>query len=204
MKTPAYLIEQGKVVERLTEKYAKDRRLEADQNNEPVLWAKDAKDAKILVKSFMMDDSIKIDFLSDVTAYDNQDGEDGEKRFIVVYQLYSIEKKIRVRVKAAVDLNESAETISDIIPAANWLEREIYDLYGIRFNGHPNLRRIMMDERFEGYPLRKEYPIKQRMGFNDNIHFHLGGHPLHVDNTLMEGSHADTAALPTPSRSEEK
>lgn len=196
MNTPAYLIEQGKVVERLTEKYSKDRRLEADKLNEPVLWAKDAKDAKLLVKSFMMDDHFKVDFLSDLTAYDNQDGEDGDKRFVVVYQLYSIEKHIRIRVKAAVDLNESAETITDLIPGANWLEREVFDLFGINFNGHPNMRRIMMDERFEGHPLRKEYPIKQRMGFNDNINLHLGGHELKVDNTLIEGSHADRAALP--------
>ncbi len=197
MITPAYLTEQGKVAERLMEKYSKDRRLEADRLNEPVLWARDSKDAKILVKSFMMDDHFKIDFLSDVTAYDNQDGEDGEKRFILVYQLYSLEKHIRIRIKAAIDLNESAETICDLIPAANWLEREIYDLFGIKFNGHPNLRRIMMDERFVGHPLRKEYPIKQRMGFDDNVQFHLGGHPLHVDNTLLpDGSPTDTTALP--------
>ena len=187
MKTAAYIQEQGKVAERLMEKYAKDRRLEADRNNEPVLWARDAKDAKVLVKSFMLDDHFAIDFLSDLTAYDNQDGEDGEKRFVVVYQLYSLTKHIRIRVKALVDLNESAETITDIIPGANWLEREVFDLFGIKFNGHPNLRRIMMDERFEGHPLRKEYPIKQRMGFNDNIEFHLGSHELKVDNTLLEG-----------------
>ena len=195
MKTAPFILEQGKVVERLTEKYSKDRRLEADQLNEPVLWAKDSKDAKLLVKSFMMDDNFKIDFLSDMTAYDNQDGEDGDKRFVLVYQLYSLEKHIRIRVKAMVDLNENAETICDLMPAANWLEREVFDLYGINFNGHPNMRRIMMDERFVGHPLRKEYPIKQRMGFNDNVHLHLGGNPLHVDNTLIEGSHADTAAL---------
>lgn len=197
MKTHAFILEQGKVAERLMEKYSKDRKLEADRSNEPVLWAKDSKDAKLLVKSFMLDDNLKIDFLSDMTAYDNQDGEDGEKRFILVYQLYSLEKKVRIRIKAAVDLNEIAETITDIMPAANWLEREVFDLYGIKFNGHPNLRRIMMDERFEGHPLRKEYPIKQRMGFNDNVQFHLGGHPLHVDNTLLaDGSPANTIAPP--------
>jgi NADH-quinone oxidoreductase subunit C len=180
----AYLVDQEKVNTRLIDKYAHDRKVEADNLGEPVIWAKDAKDAKHLVKAFTLDDTIKIDFLSDVTAYDNQDGEDGEKRFVVVYQLYSVEKKIRVRVKALVDLNENAETITDIFPASNWLEREVFDLFGINFNGHPNMRRIMMDERFVGHPLRKEYPIKQRMGFSDNIHFHLGGNPLHVDTTI--------------------
>jgi NADH-quinone oxidoreductase subunit C len=187
MNKAPFILEQGKVNERLREKYSKDRRLEADRNNEPVLWAKDAKDAKILVKSFMMDDHFKIDFLSDLTAYDNQDGEDGAKRFVMVYQLYSLEKHIRIRIKATVDLNESAETITDMIPGANWLEREVFDLFGINFTGHPNMRRIMMDERFVGHPLRKEYPIKQRMGFRDNIDFHLGAHELKVENTLLEG-----------------
>ena len=180
----AYLVDQEKVAVRLLDKYGKDRKIETDNLGEPVLWARDAKDAKHLVKAFTLDEVTKIDFLSDVTAYDNQDGEDGEKRFVVVYQLYSIEKKIRVRIKALVDIDESAESITDIFPAANWLEREVFDLYGIRFNGHPNLRRIMMDERFVGHPLRKEYPIKQRMGFNDNIPFHLGSNPLHVDTSL--------------------
>jgi NADH-quinone oxidoreductase subunit C len=186
-------MDQERVTKRLTEKYAIDRKVELDNFGEPIIWARDAQDAKTLVKAFTLDENTKVDFLSDVTAYDNEDKEDGEKRFVMVYQLYSVEKKIRIRVKALVDLNENAETITDIFPAANWLEREVFDLYGIRFNGHPNLRRIMMDERFVGHPLRKEYPIKQRMGFNDNIHLHLGGHPLHVDTTI---SVDETKALP--------
>lgn len=189
----AYLMDQEKVNTRLIDKYAKDRKLESDNLGEPVIWAKDAKDAKHLVKAFTLDETISIDFLSDVTAYDNQDGEDGDKRFVVVYQLYSVGKKVRVRVKALVDLEENAETITDIFPAANWLEREVFDLFGIKFNGHPNLRRIMMDERFVGHPLRKEYPVKQRMGFSDNIQFHLGANPLQVDTTI---SVEEARALP--------
>lgn len=182
-----YLVDQTTLEERLKEKYLNNRRLLKDKLNEPVLWATSPADAKLLVKSFMIDPNIKIDFLSDVTAYDNADGEDGDKRFVLVYQLYSTVNHTRVRIKALVDLDESAESITDIFPAANWLEREVFDLFGINFKGHPNMRRIMMDERFTGYPLRKEYNIKQREPFKDNVHLHLGGHPLKVDTHITEG-----------------
>lgn len=173
-----YLQNQEAVLARLTEKYQTDRKLETDSLNEPVIWARSVEDAKLLVKSFMVDAVTKIDYLSDVTAYDNIDGEDGDKRFVVVYQLYSLEHKIRIRIKCLLDENEEAHSITDLFGGANWLEREVFDMFGIKFKGHPNLRRIMMDERFSGYPLRKEYQIKQREPFSDNIHFHLGAHAL--------------------------
>ena len=183
-----FLVTQEKVFVRLTEKYAKERVLETDKNTEPVLWAKNPDDAKMLVKMLMLDESTRIDFLSDLTAYDNQDGEDGEGRFVLVYQLYSTTLHIRIRVKCLLGEHQQPPTITDIWPAANWLEREVYDMYGITFANHPNLRRIMMDERFSGFPLRKEYPIKQREPFRDNIDFHLGANPLHVENTIVEGT----------------
>ena len=182
-----FLEAQGALEARITEKYLTDRRLEKDKLNEPVLWAKSPEDAKNLVKSFMLDAASKIDFLSDITAYDNVDGEDGDKRFVVVYQLYSTELHVRVRIKCLLDMNEDAYTITDLFLGANWLEREVFDMFGIKFKGHPNMRRILMDERFSGFPLRKEYPIKQREPFKDNIRFHLGANPLEVDTHLPEG-----------------
>ena len=176
-----FLETQALVVARLNEKYLTDRKLEFDKLNEPVLWAKNPDDAKMLIKMFMLDDATKIDFLSDLTAYDNQDGEDGDKRFVMVYQLLSTVLHTRIRVKCLVGLTEQVPTITDLISCANWLEREVFDMYGITFKGHPNLRRILMDERFSGHPLRKEYPIKQREPFKDNINFHLGANPLEVD-----------------------
>lgn len=183
----AFIEAQGKVTARLTEKYAPERKLELDSLNEPVLWAKNPDDAKLLVKSFMVDPNLKVDYLSDVTAYDNQDGEDGDGRFVLVYNLTSLELHTRIRVKCLLQKTQQAQTIVDLFAGANWLEREVYDMYGITFNGHPNLRRIMMDERFSGFPLRKEYPIKQREGFSDNIDFHLGANPLEV-NTQTDAS----------------
>jgi NADH:ubiquinone oxidoreductase subunit C len=172
---------QAKVTVRLTEKYSTDRKLEFDKLNEPVLWAKSVDDAHMLVKMFMLDESTKVDFLSDLTAYDNEDGEDGNERFVLVYNLYSTELHTRIRIKCLVGLTEQAVSIVDLFLGANWLEREVYDMYGISFKNHPNMRRILMDERFAGHPLRKEYPIKQRQPFNDNIRLHLGGNPLKVE-----------------------
>jgi NADH-quinone oxidoreductase subunit C len=174
----AYLAQQEAVLARLNEKYATDRKVETDQMDEPIIWAKNPEDAKVLVRSFMVDPATQVNFLSDITAYDNVDHEDGDKRFVLVYQLYSTDLKIRLRIKCLVDENEEASSITDVFLGANWLEREVFDMFGIKFKGHPNLRRILMDERFTGHPLRKEYPIKQREPFSSNINFHLGSHPL--------------------------
>jgi len=163
----AFIETQEKVLARLQEKYA-SRKIETDALDEAIIWAKDPEDVKILIRSFMIDPNTKIDYLSDLTAYDNYDGEDGDKRFVLVYQMYSLELHTRIRIKCLVDEDE-AITITDLFAGANWLEREVYDMYGIKFKGHPNLRRILMDERFTGFPLRKEYNIKQREPFNDNV-----------------------------------
>jgi NADH/F420H2 dehydrogenase subunit C len=116
----------------------------------------------------MLKNKFGFNLLIDLTAYDNEDRVDGPKRFIVVYQLLNLANKQRVRVKLPVDLQEEIMTLTSIFEAANWLEREVYDMYGIIFKSHPNLKRILMDERFAGHPLRKEYPIKQREPFADS------------------------------------
>lgn len=182
----AYLVQQEALGKRLVEKYGTDRKVEFDKLNEPVIWAKSPEDAKMLFRSFMMDETFKMDFLSDITAYDNMDQEDGDGRFVLVYQQYSTTLHIRVRIKCLLSEHQQALTLTDIFIGANWLEREVFDLYGITFKGHPNLRRIMMDERFSGHPLRKEYPIKQREPFKDNIAFHLGANPKEISTNIVE------------------
>jgi NADH-quinone oxidoreductase subunit C len=182
-----YLAAQENLTKRLVEKYGTDRKVEFDKLNEPIIWAKSPEDAKVLFKSFMLDDVFKMDFLSDITAYDNKDHEDGNKRFVLVYQQYSTILHVRVRIKCLLDENEEALTLSDVFSGANWLERDVFDMFGITFKGHPNMRRILMDERFTGHPLRKEYPIKQREPFKDNIAFHLGANPKSIDTHIIEG-----------------
>ena len=81
------------------------------------------------------------------------------KRFEVVYHLLSLHNNQRVRVKAAVGEGENIPTTIDVFPCADWFEREAFDMYGIQFEGHPDLRRILTDYGFEGHPLRKDFPL---------------------------------------------
>jgi NADH-quinone oxidoreductase subunit C len=95
--------------------------------------------------------------LSSVTGVDRYPA---EPRFEVVYHLHSVEKNQRVRLKCRVNGAEPAiESVTSVWRGANWYEREVFDLFGIRFTNHPGLRRIMMPEDWEGHPLRKDYPI---------------------------------------------
>jgi len=82
-----------------------------------------------------------------------------EKRFDVVYHLLSPRLNMRIRVRVMTDEETPVPSVADIYPAANWFEREAYDLYGILFAGHPDLRRILTDYGFEGHPLRKDFPL---------------------------------------------
>jgi NADH-quinone oxidoreductase subunit C len=100
----------------------------------------------------------KFDMLTDETAVDYYPQ---EPRFGVLYQIYSTARNIRVRVKVMLSEYDAVmPTACGVFVAANWLEREIWDLFGIRFEGHPDLRRIMMPAGWQGHPLRKENPVK--------------------------------------------
>ena len=81
------------------------------------------------------------------------------ERFEVVYHLLSPRLNQRLRIKIATDETAPVQSVNDVFPAANWYEREAYDLYGIRFTGHPDLRRILTDYGFQGHPLRKDFPL---------------------------------------------
>jgi NADH-quinone oxidoreductase subunit C len=82
-------------------------------------------------------------------------------RFEVVYQLYSIENRLQLRLRVEVPEDDpEVDSIVDLFPCANFLEREVYDLFGIKFKGHPNLKRILLPENWVGHPLRKDYPLE--------------------------------------------
>ena len=113
------------------------------------------------VLRFLRDDpDLAFEMLSDITCVDYL----GETpRFEMVYHLYSLAKNHRLRIKARVA--EDACEIDTLVPlwaSANWMEREVWDLYGVRFTGHPDLRRILLYEEFDGHPLRKDYPKERR------------------------------------------
>ena len=86
-----------------------------------------------------------------------------EPRFEVIYLMVSMEHRARLRLKVRLEGGDArVSTVSDIWPAANWLEREVWDLFGITFDGHPDLRRLLMPDDWEGYPLRKDHPVQIR------------------------------------------
>jgi NADH-quinone oxidoreductase subunit C len=133
------------------------------------------------LESIRVEDGLEFNFLSDLTAYDDNPPEDlpeyglgvvkrsgGNHRFCVVYQLFSLKFLDRIRVKVRVKEDEACPSATKIWKAANWLEREVFDMYGVRFEGHPELKRILLDERFVGHPQRKDYPIKRYQRFPDS------------------------------------
>jgi NADH-quinone oxidoreductase subunit C len=128
----------------------------------PILYVK--KESVIPLLQFLKaDPSCAYEFLSDITATD----EEVEPRFEVVYNLYAPSKRTRIRVKTRVRDGESCPTATSLWPAANWAEREIWDMFGVKFAGHPDLRRILMDERWQGHPLRKDYPLRGYQVFTE-------------------------------------
>jgi NADH-quinone oxidoreductase subunit C len=111
------------------------------------------------------DADLGFDVLMDLTAVDYQKypGREDGPRFEVVYHLYSVRWNHRVRIKVRVDEDDAVvPTAVPLWPIADWFEREVWDMFGVRFDGHPDLRRLLMYEEFVGHPLRKDYPINRR------------------------------------------
>ena len=111
------------------------------------------------------DAALRFDMLMDLTAVDylTYPGRDDSPRFEIVYHLYSVARNHRVRIKARVPEEDPriASAVA-LYASADWMEREVWDMYGIRFTGHPDLRRLLLYEEFEGHPLRKDYPKERR------------------------------------------
>ena len=113
--------------------------------------------AKPFIRRLRDDKALSFELLNFVTGLDNYLE---EPRFEVVYHLRSLTHNVDVRINVPVGGEDpEVETVTDLDPAANWLEREVWDMFGVRFAGHPNLERIMMGDDFEGHPLRKDYPL---------------------------------------------
>jgi NADH-quinone oxidoreductase subunit C len=115
-------------------------------------------DAAIPVLDFLKLEA-DFDYLVDITAVDYPKR---AERFELFYILYSFARNERLRVKTAIADGVKPATATTVHAAANWLEREVFDMFGIQFNGHPDMRRILLPEEWEGYPLRKEYGIIQQ------------------------------------------
>jgi len=103
------------------------------------------------------DPALRMDFLSNLCGVDFPDR---EQRFEVVYHLFSLSKRHRINLKVRAADGEPVPTVTGLWRTANWHEREAFDLFGIPFEGHPDLRRILLTDEWQGHPLRKEYPVK--------------------------------------------
>ncbi len=147
---------KDQVVIKLKEKFPKYNFETADFRNE--LTVKLDKKNIIKVCQFLKeDDDLQFKLCEDVTAIDWARRTD---RFTVVYHIFSLKHNFRLRLKADVDESDcSIDTVSSVWKSANWAEREAYDMYGIKFKGHPDLRRMYMPEEFEYHPLRKDFPL---------------------------------------------
>ena len=122
-----------------------------DALKQVVLWLRDEAPARY-------------DFLTDVTAVDGLRMEGWPDRFQVVYHLRSTCTGDRLRLKASVpERDPRIDTLTDLWDAANWAEREVWDMFGVRFEGHPNLKRILCHHRFKGHALRKDYDMRSRL-----------------------------------------
>ncbi len=104
------------------------------------------------------DEKTPFDYLSDLTCVHFPDFKDAP--FEIVYNLYSIPANERVRLKVSTSEQEGVDSVTGIWPAANWMEREVFDLFGIRFRNHPDLRRLLLPPDWEGHPLRKDFPLE--------------------------------------------
>ena len=116
----------------------------------------DIEDISSTILFLKTNDKCRFKQLIDITAVDYPEK---EKRFKIVYLLLSHENNLRIIINTNLDENTTVPSIIKIFPSANWMEREVFDMYGISFKDHPYLRRILTDYGFEGYPLRKDFPL---------------------------------------------
>jgi NADH-quinone oxidoreductase subunit C len=114
-------------------------------------------------RAFFASSGVAVSPASQIPDADPWPGPMSQSRFAVVYHFYSLLHKHRLRLLVPLDeADPKVDSLSSIWAAADWLEREVWDMFGIRFHGHPDLKRILMYEEFEGHPLRKDYPVKKR------------------------------------------
>ena len=129
--------------------------------NEELLIEIGASDLIDIVQFLKSNEKCKFKQLIDIAGVDYPDN---EKRFELVYLLLSHENNTRIKILIKFQINQIINSLTKIFPSANWMEREVFDMYGVKFKNHPDLRRILTDYGFKGHPLRKDFPLT---GFNE-------------------------------------
>ena len=114
-----------------------------------------------VIQFLKLNENCKFKQLIDIAGVDYPEN---DKRFELIYLLLSHENNTRIKLLIRIELNQTINSITKIFPSANWMEREVFDMYGIKFKNHPDLRRILTDYGFKGHPLRKDFPLT---GFNE-------------------------------------
>ena len=130
-------------------------------NNEELLIEINQKDLIDVVQFLKLNENCKFKQLIDIAGVDYPEN---EKRFELIYLFLSHENNTRIKLLLKLEINQIINSITKIFPSANWMEREVFDMYGIKFKNHPDLRRILTDYGFKGHPLRKDFPLT---GFNE-------------------------------------
>ena len=126
-----------------------------------ILIETDADNLLNVIQFLKLNDNCKFKQLIDIAGIDFPEK---DKRFRLVYLFLSHENNLRIKVSIDFDNQKKISSITKLFPSANWMEREVFDMYGIKFTNHPDLRRILTDYGFKGYPLRKDFPLT---GFNE-------------------------------------
>jgi NADH-quinone oxidoreductase subunit C len=149
---------EKRAVEKIRERYGDGAILELKEFRDEVTLVVGREIIVELCRFLRDEHELKYNFLSDLCGVD---WPGRPERFDVVYNLYSLPHKSRLRIKVRLpESDPTVPSVTEIWPTANWHEREAYDLYGIRFEGHPDLRRILNPDDFEGFPYRKDFPIR--------------------------------------------
>ncbi len=130
-------------------------------NNEELLIEINEKDLIDVVQFLKLNENCKFKQLIDIAGVDYPEN---DKRFELIYLFLSHENNTRIKLLIKFEINQIINSITKIFPSANWMEREVFDMYGIKFKNHPDLRRILTDYGFKGHPLRKDFPLT---GFNE-------------------------------------
>ena len=155
------MIETLKKLEKLINSELSSKVNTSSINNAELLIEIDANNLIDVTQFLKSNENCKFKQLIDIAGVDYPEN---EKRFELIYLFLSHENNLRIKLLIKLEINQAINSITKIFPSANWMEREVFDMYGIKFKSHPDLRRILTDYGFKGHPLRKDFPLT---GFNE-------------------------------------